>query len=125
MTNKDSELNINLINKYFGFKCNVIKDNITKCLEEYDKKWLFKSKKIKQCNIIEKDYIHCLVNNNLQSVSETMGEFHTKEHLNKKQLERKKESEVLRNDYITNKLTEEEYLSKVKSYTKNNQMKEL
>lgn len=53
------------LDDYLMFKCNSLKNEYVKCLDEYENKIFFKSKKMKTCENKEKEFINCHLHINM------------------------------------------------------------
>lgn len=53
------------LDDYLMFKCNSLKNEYVKCLDEYENKIFFKSKKMKTCENKEKEFINCHLHTNM------------------------------------------------------------
>lgn len=88
------------LDDYLMFKCNSLKNEYVKCLDEYENKIFFKSKKMKTCENKEKEFINCHLHINM-----SMGK--NKEQMSLKTIkneEYKKKSNEIKEMLINKKL---------------------
>lgn len=72
MSNKIEKLEDNNFDDFLMFKCNSLKNEFIKCIDEYEKKIFFKGRKMKMCNNKEKEFLNCYLHSNMECSNQLM-----------------------------------------------------
>mmetsp|Transcript_33601 Transcript_33601/g.34892 ORF Transcript_33601/g.34892 Transcript_33601/m.34892 type:complete len:128 (+) Transcript_33601:18-401(+) len=96
-----------VLDKYFGFKCTNIKEEMLDCFKRCENKYIFKRKLLRYCDQIENKYINCVLSNNMSSASRVIT---SRQEKNEEYLKEKEEVMAnfrVKNDYLEGRISED------------------